>query len=89
MDSDYYFYQLGCLKLIFSKERISHILEVRQYLREIGASELQPNIDKNQTSEAVLALEQTKNIYTPRLKQPLANRRISDSSTRTINTRKK
>lgn len=40
-DTDYFYYQIGCAKLIFSKERIYHILEVRQYLHDQGAPELQ------------------------------------------------
>lgn len=40
-DADYFYYQIACAELIFSKERIYHILEVRQYLRDQGVPELQ------------------------------------------------
>lgn len=38
---DYFHSQISYAELIFSKERITHILEVRQYLRDQGVPELQ------------------------------------------------
>lgn len=86
---DYFYAQIGYLELIFSKERIYHILEVRLYLREIGLPELQPNNQLTQMTELDLCANRIQDLHTPRLKQPLSSRRLSDSSTRYFNQRKK
>lgn len=88
-DAVYFYFQAGCLKLTFSKERIYHVLEVREYLRETGVVELQPSTRPSQTAGVELVTNNIPDKRTPRLKQPLANRRISDSSTRNIKLRKK
>lgn len=37
---DYFYKQIGLVKMTFSKERLEHILEVRKYLRDKGVPEL-------------------------------------------------
>jgi len=50
-DLDYFYNQAGRVELVFSKERLQHILKVRKYLREKGVPELQyiPPREKSST----------------------------------------
>lgn len=82
---DYFYSQIGRVELVFSKERLQHILEVRKYLREQGVPELQYISTHNHVTDADLEEKKFYNepeTIKPKLKQPLASRRISDSSTR-------
>lgn len=69
---DYFYKQIGLVKMTFSKERLIHILEVRKYLRSSGEHALQ------HVSNA------SKLYNKPKLKQEPKSRRISDSSTRKL-----
>lgn len=88
-NAEYFYFQAGCLKLTFSKERIYHVLEVREYLREIGVAELQPSTPPSQTNEVNMAANNIPDRQTPRFKNSLPNRRFSDSSNRSNKGRNK
>ncbi len=84
-DLDYFYKQIGLVEMTFSKERLAHILKVRKYLREKGVPELQYISTHNHVTDAGLEEKKFYNepeTIKPKLKQPLASRRISDSSTR-------